>query len=206
MNDDWRVQILFREEGVIDKWHDNGHARELERDLSDSFHDRVIVSRDDSVLFVYAGDRSQAERARALVERQAQERGWELESDLTHWNEERLEWEPLSGRSLSAAEAETDINTEDSTEPAPTVVPPAEGPQEVEEPAVPEFEVRVDLPSRHDADHLADRLTAEGFPCVRRWRHVVVGATDEEAAQELAERIRMEAPIGSQATIKGLAN
>lgn len=200
MNDDWRVQVLFHEERAIDQWHDRGHARELEQDLSDTFQDRVIVSRDDTVLFVYAADRVQAEHALAMVESQAQENSWDLESNLTRWNEETLEWEPPPGRSLSEAEAE------DSTEPAPTAVPPAGESQEVEEPVAPEFEVRVDLPSRHDASHLADRLTAEGLRCVRRWRHVVVGATDEEAAQELAERIRMEAPIGSQATIKCLAD
>jgi hypothetical protein len=46
LNDDWRVRVLFHEERVLDQWHDLGHARELERDLSDTFHDRVIVSRD----------------------------------------------------------------------------------------------------------------------------------------------------------------
>jgi hypothetical protein len=94
LNDDWRVQVLFREDRAIDQWHDRGHARELERDLSGAFQDRVIVSRVNAILFIYAADQAQAERARAVVESQAQENSWDLESNLTRWNEETLEWEP----------------------------------------------------------------------------------------------------------------
>lgn len=169
MNDDWRVQVSFHEEGAIDKWHEHGHARELERDLSSSFQNRAIVSRVDSVLFVYAADQAQAESARELVESQAQEQGWALESDLTHWNEETLEWEPPPGKSFVGEGADS------PAEPVPSTAPPAEGQEDAEEARPSEFEVRAELPSRHDAIDLADRLRAEGRPCVRRWSHVVVG-------------------------------
>ena len=68
MNDDWRVQVDFRAEGLADALHDHLDAAELEHDLSNAFHDRVIVSRSGTTIFLYAGDREQAEKARAVVE------------------------------------------------------------------------------------------------------------------------------------------
>ena len=57
-----------------------------------------------------------------------------------------------------------------------------------------QFEVRVELPSHHDAVHLADRLQAEGRPVIRRWKYLVLGANDSDDAEALARLIRQEAP------------
>lgn len=62
MNDDWRVQVDFRADGPLDALLDRLDAQELEHDLSRAFHDRVIVSRNGTTIFLYAGDREQAER------------------------------------------------------------------------------------------------------------------------------------------------
>jgi hypothetical protein len=196
MNDDWRVQVLLGGKQVVDQWHELGKARELERELSSTFQDRVIVSRDDACVFVYSGDQAQAERTRAWVEGQAQEHGWRVESDLTHWNHESLEWEPAGMRSSESEEEDIPAPSPSDEAQAPIATEPEKA--QAEEQGHPDFEVRVNLPSRQDASRLADRLRAEGIPCVRRWRHVVLGAPDEESAQELADRIRLEAPIGSQ--------
>ena len=64
----------------------------------------------------------------------------------------------------------------------------------------PDFEVRVKCHSRRDAQHLAERLRAEGLRCVQRWQFVVLAAEDEDAAQALADRIRAEAPPGTTVT------
>jgi hypothetical protein len=75
--------------------------------------------------------------------------------------------------------------------------------KETEERGYPEFEVRVDLPSREEAERFAERLRAEDLPVVHRWKYVLVGAIDEEHAKELAERIRGQAPPGSQVAAQG---
>jgi hypothetical protein len=67
----------------------------------------------------------------------------------------------------------------------------------------PEFEVRVDLPARHDAVNLSEQLQKEGLPAVRRWKYLLVGEADEDSAKTLAERIRDEAPIGSRVKVEG---
>ena len=45
---------------------------------------------------------------------------------------------------------------------------------------------------------LAKRLSDEGIEVRRRWRYLLVGASTEERAAEIAERIRSEAPDGSE--------
>ncbi len=67
----------------------------------------------------------------------------------------------------------------------------------------PEFEVRIDLPSRHAAIRLSEHLHSEGIAVVRRWKYLLIGATDEDSAKMLAERIQREAPQGSQAKVEG---
>ena len=46
-------------------------------------------------------------------------------------------------------------------------------------------------------------LRAEGLPAVRRWKYLVVGATDEDSAKALATRLEGEAPAGSKVTVEG---
>ena len=75
--------------------------------------------------------------------------------------------------------------------------------KQTEERGYPEFEVRANLPSRHDALHFAERLHSEGLPTVHRWKYLLVGATDEDNAKALAERIESEAPAGSQVKVEG---
>jgi hypothetical protein len=199
-NDDWRLQIDFRDDGVLDALRDRLDAAELEHDLSDAFHDRVIVSRNGSTIFLYAGDHKQAEKARRLVVRLTEEDGEEVEVDFRRWHPAALEWksvdEPLPEDAVGrAAEHEARIDAER---------------RESEEQGYPQYEVRVDLSSRGEAGEVAERLQAEGLQTVHRWRHVLIGANDEDSALALRERIRAEVPVGSavvvEATFKEVAD
>ena len=193
MNDDWRLQIDIREETHSRQLLERLDARELQHDLSSAFHDRVIVTRDDSRVFLYAGAREQAERARDLIGTLASKHGWTVDADLRRWHPTAEDWEdpdkPLpDGDAAQRAEHDALIAAER---------------REMEERGQPEFEVRVDLPSRHDAVRLAERLRGEGLPAVHRWKFLLVGATDEDSAKALAERIRSEAPSGSRVNVEG---
>lgn len=192
MNDDWRLQIDFVDEGPADALQDRLDARELEHDLSDAFHDRVIVSRNETTIFLYAGDREQAEKARALVERWAAENSEELTIDFTRWHPIALEWRPADEPLPEDAEARA----------AEHQAKIAKERQETEEQGYPQYEVRIDLPSHREAEALADRLREEGLPTVHRWKYVLVGAADEDAAKALGERIRNEAPAGSKVAVE----
>jgi hypothetical protein len=193
MNDDWRLQIDFQEQEHVRRLLERLDARELEHDLSDAFHDRVIVSRDGDHVFLYAGTREQAEGAGKLVDKLAAEHGWDIDAELTHWHPTAEEWEdpdlPLpDGDAAKAAEHAALIATER---------------RETEERGHPEYEVRIDLPSHHDAVQFEERLRGEGLPAVRRGRYLLVGATDEDQAKTLAERIEAEAPADSDVKAEG---
>ena len=193
MNDDWRLQIDFREDGYADALLDRLDARELEDDLSEAFHDRVIVTRNETTVFLYAGDREQAERARKLVEAFARREQEELDLDFTRWHPLAQQWRPADeplpeDAAARVAEHQARIAGER---------------KEVEEQGYPEYEVRVNLSSREGAEGFADRLRAEGLPTVHRWKFVIVGAGDEDSADALAERIRGEAPAGSEVVVQG---
>ena len=65
-----------------------------------------------------------------------------------------------------------------------------------------EWEVRVELRSHHDAVELADRLKEEGESIVRRWKFLLVGANNEDEANELARKIKQEAPAGATVQVE----
>ena len=56
------------------------------------------------------------------------------------------------------------------------------------------MEVRVSCASRHEAGALSRRLHDEGITNVHRWDWVLIGATDEAAAEAIAQRLRSELP------------
>ena len=193
MNDDWRLQIDFRDDGPVDALQDHLDARELEHDLSDAFQDRVIVSRNGTTVFLYAGDREQSERAQALVERFARENEEEIEVDFRRWHPLSLEWEP----------ADEPLPEDAAARAAEHRVRIAKERQETEEQGYPRYEVQIELPSREQADAFADRLRAEGLPTARRWRVVLVGTADEDAAKVLSERIRGDVTAGTRVAVAG---
>jgi hypothetical protein len=56
------------------------------------------------------------------------------------------------------------------------------------------WQVRVKLPSHRDTVTFAGHLQAQGHLPVRRWRHLLVGARNQDEAQALAAVIREQAP------------
>lgn len=193
MNDEWRLQIDGKDGGDATPVVAGLNAAELEHDLSDAFHDKVIVSRDGARVFLYAGTRQQAERARDLVAKLAQQNGWGVELELTHWHPAAEAWEdpdkPLPDSDAALVAEHQELIAAER--------------RELEETGAPEFEVRVDLPSHRDASRFAELLRAEGLPAVRRWKYLVVGAADEDSAGALATRLEGEAPAGSQVSAEG---
>lgn len=201
MNDDWRLKIDPRSPAhaasLVERLEalagESAEAREVEHDLGTEFHDAVIVSRDGSRVFLYAGTREQAEAARRLLEGLAKRHGWTLDLELKRWHPGAEDWEgpdePLpDGFEAEAAEHAARIAAERA---------------QLAETGRPELEVRADMRSRGEAVRLARQLEAEGIPAVHRWRYILVGAADEDAAAALADRIRDEAPSGSRVYVEG---
>jgi hypothetical protein len=193
VNDDWRLQVDPRDPSHTQALTERLEARELEHDLSDAFHDRLIVTREDARVFLYAGSKEQAESARELLLSLAQQHGWELDLELKHWHPAAEDWE----------DPDKPLPADDGARVGEHEALIAAERKQVEATGRPEFEVRVDLPSHHDALQLVERLRSEGLLPVHRWKYVLVGATDEDNAKALAERIEAEAPPGSEVKAEG---
>jgi hypothetical protein len=189
MSDDWRLRIDVQEPTRALRLLDRLAASELEHELSSSFSDRVILSRENSTLYCYTGTREQAERAEELARRLASEHDWQIDLALHRWHPTAERWEdpdvPLPTSDAERAAEHAELIASERAQP------------------VPEFEVRIECSTRKAARDLADRLRAEGLPNVHRARYVLVGAADEDSAKALAERLRAEAPEGSTVTAEG---
>lgn len=193
MNDDWRIEVAFDDAkhiAALVEWLD---ARELEHELSNAFHDRVIVSRDEDRVFLYAGSRDQAEAARDLVLALAQKHGWKPEVGFEHWHPVAEEWEgpdvPLPSSDAAMKREHEELIAAER--------------RQAEKSGHPEYEVRVELPSFHEASRFADTLRGENLPVVHRWRYLLIGVPDEDSGKELVERIQEQAPPGSRASLEG---
>jgi hypothetical protein len=190
MSDDWRLRVVLKDDGEARELAQRLAKSDLEHDLKESFHDRVVVSRDDAEVFLYADSREQLDAAGRAVASLASDRGWQPTTELRRWHPTAEEWEdPDQPLPRSEAELATERDEAMQSERAESR---AQG--------FPDFEVRVRCHSRHDAQQLAERLRAEGVPSVHRWEFVLLGAPDEDSANALAERIRREAPSGSVVT------
>jgi hypothetical protein len=193
MSDDWRLTIEVHDHGRVGTLLQHIDATGLEHQLETAFHDRVVVSNEGSTIFFYAGQRAQAEQAREVARRFAEEQGWEVKLELRHWHPTAEAWEDPD-KPLPADDAQT------AAEHAELI---AGERQQALSQGEPEFEVRIECASRADAAALSQKLRAEGLPNVHRFKYVVVGATDQDAANALAQRIRAEAPEGSVVRAEG---
>jgi hypothetical protein len=191
MDDDWRLRIDLHDHGRAHRLLEQLDTTDLEHRLETEFRHRVIVSRENSEIFLYAGTREQAERAAEFVRSIAEQQHWEIDLELRRWHPTAEEWEDPD-KPLPSTEAERSAEHAEMIE------------AERSEPE-PEFEVRIECDSRHAARELADKLRQEGLPNVQRSNYVLVGATDEDSANALAERLKAEAPPGSVVRAEGTA-
>lgn len=192
MNDDWRVRIDVHDQGLAHRLTEQMDADELEHDLEQTFHDRVLVSVDGPVVFCYAGTREQAQRVRDLITGLAARGDMHVDVEIAQWHPVSEEWESPE-TPWPPAPADLDEEREQRVE---------DEREESVQQGYPEFEVRVQCRTRHDAAQLSHRLDDEGIAHVHRWSYVLIGATDEDSAQALAERVRGEAPAGSDVVVE----
>ncbi|HEX4731833.1 MAG TPA: hypothetical protein VH299_11225 [Solirubrobacterales bacterium] len=194
MDDDWRLQIDLDDDGVGGELADHLRSSELKHELEVDFAKRVIVSHEGERIFLYAGDRASLDSARPAIQKFLDAKGWQANLDLRHWHKVAEDWEdPDAAEPATAAEKEAEHERLMKTEDDEVAAHHGRA----------EFEVRVEFPSHGEARDFAAKLKGEGLEPVRRWRYMVVGAADEDAAQALADRIRAEAPADAKVTAEG---
>ena len=173
--DDWRIRIEVDEQhtsGLLDRLGAelSDEARELARELEAR---RLVVSRDDNEIFVYAGSPAEAAKAQEVIA--AELRAHDIEartSRIEHWlaDEERWDDEP------------PDETWEE---------------EELERGYAP-WEVRVQVGSHHEAEKLAKQLETEGYAVEQRREYMIVGTASKEDAEALAARVHGEVEPGGE--------
>jgi hypothetical protein len=184
VKDEFRVEVELDDAEHGYSFGERLRALDLDDDARRRLGESVLVTRDDSRLFLYAESEAQAGEAERVVRGLVDADELSAEITVTRWHPIAEEWRDASLPIPSTAEEE---NAEYAAREA------AEA-REAESEGEYDWHVVVHLSGRDDAAELAARLTDEGVPATQRWRYVVVPALTEERADELAERLRSELP------------
>ena len=187
MSDDWRVQVGLFDDGAARELTERLAAERLGESVATAFGDQLIVSGDGTDVFCYAGERAEAELAADAIRSIAAERGWDVEIRLQRWHPTAEEWE----------DPDVPLPTTDAERAAEHAQRVVKEREDSAERGYAQYEVKIHCSSHRETVKLAERLHEEGLPIVRRWRYLLVGANDEDAANALAERLRAEAPPGA---------
>jgi hypothetical protein len=194
MHDEFRVRVEVPEEQAHELL---GALEAVERGNQDGLPspEHVAVTHEGDHVFLYVDSSEEEARARAAVERILTEKSIDAKITCSRWHPEEDRWEdssvplPSTPSDHAAEHARLEkMETEESTRDG-----------------YPEWEVRVTLPTHHDAHEFAQRLGSEGIPVQRHWRHLALGAYNEDEANQLADRLRGEAPQGASLEVEGAA-
>lgn len=188
MHDEFRVEVHTKSTGAV-----IGAMKDLESADPTGSLSRLVVTHEHDHVFLYADSLQVAERACDIAKQALQQHGIVGMVTLTRWHPLEERWEDAS-ESLPTTDAEREAEH--------TRLEQLET-EESEQLGEPEWEVYITVPTHHDARALAERLRGEGIPVNQRWRHLLVGANDEDDAAALAKRLQVEAPAGSEVHAQG---
>jgi hypothetical protein len=187
VSDDWRITATFHEDGaarVLERLHE--HA--VEKDARKLLGSHVAVSVDGDNVFLYADTRESAREAERIVREILEREGLSAYVKLDHWHQLAEEWEDQSvplPKTDAEREAEHEHREEEETE-------------DSQESGLASWEVRVECASRGDAVEFEKLLQDEGHAVIRRAHFVFVGANNEDEANQLAQTLKHEAPLGAK--------
>jgi hypothetical protein len=185
--DDWRVTVTLHEQGHAERALRSLHEHEVEDDLRRRLAHRVAVGADGACVYLYAGTENAAREADRVVREVLAQHGLEADFALDRWHPIEENWESADAAMPQTAEERTAEHQRLEAEETRESVAAGHA----------QWEVRVELPSHHDAVHLAERLQAEGRPVIRRWKYLILGANDSDDADALTRMIREEDPKAS---------
>jgi len=185
---DWRVTISLSGQADVEQARQSFSEKEVEQDVRGRLGRNIVVGAGDSQIYLYAGTELAAREAERTAREVLGQLGIEAEFALHSWHPIEEEWQSPDV-AMPQTEAERQAEHQ-RLEAAETVESLDFGSAQ--------FQARAELPSHRDAVSLADKLQAEGYHVVWRWKFLIVGANDDDDARALAEHIRQEAPAGAE--------
>jgi hypothetical protein len=189
VHDEFRVQVKAQTPGQV---LDALKAVQVTDDAHNELP-RLAITHEGDHVYLYADSAEAAAHAREVVAQALAEHHLAAEVSVLRWHPVEERWE----------DASAPLPTTDAERTAEHARLEQTETEESEQLGEPEWEVRITLPTHHDARAFATRLRAEGIPVKQLWRHLLVGANDEDDAAALAARLRAEAPEGSELTTEG---
>src|SRR4051794_16351764 len=198
MADDYRLTVELDASQDGFSFAESMRERALERDARKRLGERVAVSAEGPKVFLYTDTEDAARAAQTVVD------GLLGEHDLTdtnigldRWHPEEERWEPVDVPLPGTPEERAIEHAREEADEA----------RLTEQQGFAEWEVRAELPSHRETVEFAEKLEAEGIPVHRRWTFILVGASTEDDAKALAQRIEAEAPAGTkvEAEVSGAA-
>jgi hypothetical protein len=186
-SDDWRVTISVSGEAQGAPAQRSFSLREVEEDIRRQAGRGVAVGAGEAEIFLYADTGAAARNAERIAVDVLARHGIAAESALHRWHPIEERWEtPDVAMPQTDAERQAEHQRLEEAETAESVAA-----------GLALWQVRVELGSHRQAVTLARTLEAEGRAVARRWKFLVVGASNEDQALQVAEQIRREAPPGA---------
>ena len=184
---DWRVTISLTGQAHVEQARQSFSEQEVEQDVRQKLGRNVVVGAGDSQIFLYAGTELAATEAERTAREVLGKLGIEAEFALHRWHPIEEEWQsPDVAMPQTDAERQAEHQRLEDAETADSLAA-----------GTALWQARVELESHREAVALAHKLQGEGYPVVRRWKFLIVGANNDDDAQVLAERLRQEAPPGA---------
>jgi hypothetical protein len=195
-DEDWRVEVELADSDAAEKLHRVAGAKELYSHARRELRNRAALTHDDNLVFAYATTRADADAAEQTLRELAGAEQLEAKFSLMRWHPLAARWEdpaaPFPSDPASVAEEREEGEQSEVAREA----------QEGHATGIPEYEVRITLPSHSEAVALAKQLAGEGIPSQRHWHHLLIGAWTEDDANALAERLRHEVAAGSDIRVE----
>ncbi len=190
--DEWRVEVELGDPDEGLSLSERLRAHDLDDQARERLSDRVIVTRDGSKIFLYAGDERAAREAERVMRELVAAAELEVRIAVLRWHPVEEAWREAS---VPLPRSEEERVEEEERRLA------AER-REVAEEGDFDWEVRAELESRAAAAEVAHRLEREGWDVTRRWRYLIVGALTEETGRKLADRVVAQSPGSATARVE----
>lgn len=191
-DNDWRVTVTLHDQAHAGRALRSLREHEVEDDVRRQLGHRVAVSADGSRVFLYAGTETAAREADRVVREVMAQRNIGADFAVDRWHPAEQEWQDADvAMPQTGEQRQTEHQRLEDTETRESLVS-----------GHPQWEVRIELESHHDAVALAGRLQAEGRPVIRRWKFLILGADDEDDANDLSRVIKQEAPAAASVHVE----
>jgi hypothetical protein len=190
-SDDWRVTISVSH-AQAGQAQQSFSLRQVEEDIRRQVGRGIGVGTGDAQIFLYAGTETAAGDAERIARDVLEQHGIAAEFALQRWHPIEEQWEnpdvPMP-------------QTEDERQAEHQRLVDAETAESLATGKA-QWEVRVQFGSHRQAVALARKLESEGRAVLRRWKFLMVGASNEDEARELAAQIRREVPPDAAVTVE----